>query len=146
MPAIFDLRRKLCRPRSAAIRGRGRGLRLVDWKSSRRRSLAHHRALIQIDSSSPPRNETKVDEYLKRVFEAEGIPVKMFALQPDRANLVRPAEGESERSVRCCSWRTPMWWVCSVRNGRSIRSARAEGRLHLGPRVAATTRTSSPPI
>src|SRR4029078_6926998 len=50
-----------------------------------------------IDSSSPPGNETKVDEYLKRVFEAEGIPVKMFALQPARANLVARLKGNEKK-------------------------------------------------
>ena len=69
----------------------------VDWKKQQAEILAHHRALIQIDSSSPPGNETKVDEYLKRVFEAEGIPVKMFALQPARANLVARLKGNGKK-------------------------------------------------
>jgi acetylornithine deacetylase/succinyl-diaminopimelate desuccinylase-like protein len=69
----------------------------VDWKKEQAEILRHHRALIQIDSSSPPGNETKVDDYLKRVFEAEGIPVKTFALQPDRANLVARLKGNGKK-------------------------------------------------
>src|SRR4051812_36000854 len=69
----------------------------VDWKKQQAEILAHHRALIQIDSTSPPGNETKVTDYLKRVFEAEGIPVKMFALQPDRANLVARLKGNGKK-------------------------------------------------
>src|SRR5215468_11778793 len=69
----------------------------VDWKKQQAEILRHHRALIQIDSSSPPGNETKVDDYLKRVFEAEGIPVKIFALQPARANLVARLKGNGKK-------------------------------------------------
>jgi len=69
----------------------------IDWKKQQPEILQHHRALIQIDSSSPPGNETKVDDYLKRIFEAEGIPVKMFALQPARANLVARLKGNGKK-------------------------------------------------
>jgi acetylornithine deacetylase/succinyl-diaminopimelate desuccinylase-like protein len=69
----------------------------VDWKKQEAEILRHHRALIQIDSSSPPGNETKVDDYLKRVFEAEGIPVQLFALQPARANLVARIKGNGKK-------------------------------------------------
>src|ERR1700752_735541 len=69
----------------------------VDWAKQRPEILRHHRALIQIDSSSPPGNETKVDDYLKRVFDAEGIPVKTFALDPARANLVARIRGNGSK-------------------------------------------------
>ena len=69
----------------------------VDWKKQEAEILRHHRALIQIDSSSPPGNETKVDDYLKKVFEADGIPVKTFALQPARANLVARLKGNGKK-------------------------------------------------
>ena len=69
----------------------------VDWGKQQAETLRHHRALIQIDSSSPPGNETKVTDYLKSVLEAEGIPVKTFALQPDRANLVARLKGNGKK-------------------------------------------------
>jgi acetylornithine deacetylase/succinyl-diaminopimelate desuccinylase-like protein len=69
----------------------------VDWKTQEAEILRHHRALIEIDSSSPPGNETKVDDYLKSVFDAEGIPVKIFALQPARANLVARLKGNGKK-------------------------------------------------
>jgi acetylornithine deacetylase/succinyl-diaminopimelate desuccinylase-like protein len=69
----------------------------VDWKKNEAEVLKHHRSLIQIDSSSPPGNETKVDDYLKRVFEAEGIPVKTFALDPNRGNLVARLKGNGKK-------------------------------------------------
>jgi acetylornithine deacetylase/succinyl-diaminopimelate desuccinylase-like protein len=68
----------------------------VDWKKQEAEILRHHRALVQIDTS-PPSNETKVDDYLKGILEAEGIPVKTFALDPERANLVARLRGNSTK-------------------------------------------------
>jgi hypothetical protein len=48
----------------------------VDWKAERAEILRHYRALVQIDTSNPPGNETLAASYLKGVFEAAGIPVK----------------------------------------------------------------------
>ena len=61
---------------------------VVDWEKQKAESLRHYRSLIQLDSSNPPGNETLVVDYLKRVFESEGIPVKTFAVDSARANLV----------------------------------------------------------
>src|SRR5205814_9926369 len=69
----------------------------VDWKKQQAEILQHHRSLVQIDTSSPPGNETKVVDYLKKIFEAEGIPVKSFALQPARANLVARLKGNGKK-------------------------------------------------
>src|SRR5579872_1480534 len=60
----------------------------VDWNQQRAELLRHYRALVQLDTSDPPGNETRVAEYLKRVLEAEGIPTQTFALDPARQNLV----------------------------------------------------------
>jgi len=61
--------------------------------------LRHYRALIQIDTSSPPGNESNAANYLKKVLEAEGIPVKLFAADgvPNRANLVARLKGNGKK-------------------------------------------------
>ena len=46
-------------PRAAAQQG------AVDWGKEKAEILRHHRSLIQIDSSNPPGNETRVVDYLK---------------------------------------------------------------------------------
>ena len=69
----------------------------IDWGAQKAEILRHYRALIQIDSSNPPGNETRVVDYVKRVFEAEGIPVKTFALEPSRANLVARIKGNGSK-------------------------------------------------
>ena len=51
-------------------------------------TLQHFQALLRIDTSSPPGNETRAVEYLKQVFDKEGIPYQVFAKDPSRANIV----------------------------------------------------------
>ena len=69
----------------------------VDWKAERAEILRHYRALVQIDTSNPPGNETLAANYLKGVFEAASIPVKTFALEPARANLVARIKGNGSK-------------------------------------------------
>src|SRR3989442_5754694 len=70
---------------------------VVNWENQRVEILRHHRSLVQIDTSNPPGNETKAVEYLKEVFDAEGIPAKTFALEPSRANLVARIKGNGSK-------------------------------------------------
>ena len=69
----------------------------VNWEKQKVEILRHYRALVQIDTSNPPGNETKAVEYLKKVFDAEGIPAKTFALDPARANLVARIKGNGSK-------------------------------------------------
>ena len=69
----------------------------IDWTKQSAEILRHYRSLVQIDTSNPPGNETKAVEYLKKVFEAEGIPTKVFALEPTRANLVGRIRGNGKK-------------------------------------------------
>jgi acetylornithine deacetylase/succinyl-diaminopimelate desuccinylase-like protein len=64
-----------------------------DWASIEEETIRHFQALLRLDTSNPPGNETLAAEYLKEVLEREGIPVQLFALEPDRANLVATLEG-----------------------------------------------------
>jgi acetylornithine deacetylase/succinyl-diaminopimelate desuccinylase-like protein len=69
----------------------------VDWKKQDPEILRLYRSLVQIDTSSPPGNETNAVTYLKKVLEDEGIPVKTFAMQPARANLVARLKGNGKQ-------------------------------------------------
>jgi acetylornithine deacetylase/succinyl-diaminopimelate desuccinylase-like protein len=69
----------------------------VDWTKQHAEIMRHYRALVQIDSSNPPGNETAVVEYLKKTLEAEGIPTQVFALEPSRANLVARLKGNGRK-------------------------------------------------
>jgi acetylornithine deacetylase/succinyl-diaminopimelate desuccinylase-like protein len=69
----------------------------IDWKAQQAETLARFRALVQVDSSSPAGNETKVVDYLKGVFAEAGIPTPVFAQDPARANLVARIRGNGKK-------------------------------------------------
>lgn len=60
-------------------------------------TLQHFQALLRIDTSSPPGNETRAVEYLKQVLDKEGIPYQVFAKDPARANLVVRIKGNGKK-------------------------------------------------
>lgn len=65
-----------------------------DWESAEEELLRHFRALLQFDTSDPPGRELPAAEYLRDVLEAEGIPVEMSSVDPDRPNVVARLEGD----------------------------------------------------
>ena len=67
--------------------------RPIHWRSVNAEALRHFTALLRIDTSNPPGNETEAAKYLAGVLEREGIPVKLLALEPARANLVARVRG-----------------------------------------------------
>jgi acetylornithine deacetylase/succinyl-diaminopimelate desuccinylase-like protein len=67
----------------------------VDWKAQQAETLRHYRALVQLDTISG--HETRAADYLKAVFEKEGIPVEIFAANPARANLVARIKGNGKK-------------------------------------------------
>ena len=69
----------------------------IDWTAQQAETLDRFRALVQIDSSSPAGNETKVVDYLKSVFAEAGIPTQIFAQDPARANLVARIPGNGKK-------------------------------------------------
>lgn len=76
----------------------GIGLRYpVPWDQVEKETLEHFQTIVRMDTSSPPGNETLVAEYLKRVLEREGIPARMLALDPKRANLVARIPGNGSK-------------------------------------------------
>ncbi|HTQ54808.1 MAG TPA: M20/M25/M40 family metallo-hydrolase [Bryobacteraceae bacterium] len=65
-----------------------------DWRKVDAETLRHFRALLRIDTVNPPGNETAAAQYLRRVLNREGIPARLFALEPARANLVARIRGD----------------------------------------------------
>ncbi|SVB46450.1 uncharacterized protein METZ01_LOCUS199304, partial [marine metagenome] len=70
---------------------------LVDWDEVGEESINHLIKLVRINTSNPPGNETEVTHYLKNVLAAEGIPSNLYALDPDRANLVTRYKGNGSK-------------------------------------------------
>ena len=69
----------------------------VPWEKVEKETLEHFQALVRIDTSNPPGNETQAAEYMKGVLEREGIPAKLLALDPNRANLVARIRGNGSQ-------------------------------------------------
>ncbi len=68
-----------------------------DWAQINKETLRHFQALVQIDSTNPPGNETRVADYVKKVLEAEGIPVTLAAKDPARANVIARLKGNGAK-------------------------------------------------
>ena len=69
----------------------------VDWHAQQPKILKHFQALVRLDTSNPPGNERKAVEYLKSVFDVEGIASTVFALDPNRPNLVARLKGNGSK-------------------------------------------------
>src|SRR5450631_2920745 len=69
----------------------------INWDQQKAETLRHYRALVQIDTSNPPGNETKAVDYLRQVLEADGIATKTFSSEPSRANLVARLKGNGTK-------------------------------------------------
>ena len=73
------------------------GAQTPDWSKVNDEAMRHFQALVQIDTTDPPGNETRVAEYVKKVLEAEGIPVTMAAKDPARANIIARLKGNGSK-------------------------------------------------
>ncbi len=70
---------------------------VVDWAKLKAESLGHFQSIVRINTSNPPGNETAVVNYLKAAFDREGIPYKIFAAEPGRANIVARLKGNGSK-------------------------------------------------
>ena len=68
-----------------------------DWTKINDEAMRHFQALVRIDSTDPPGNETKVAEYVKKVLDADGIPATLVAKDPARANLIARLKGNGSK-------------------------------------------------
>jgi acetylornithine deacetylase/succinyl-diaminopimelate desuccinylase-like protein len=70
---------------------------LVDWDEVGEEAVGYIVDLVRIDSSNPPGNETRVANYVKDVLAREGIASELYALDPERANLVVRYKGNGSK-------------------------------------------------
>jgi acetylornithine deacetylase/succinyl-diaminopimelate desuccinylase-like protein len=68
-----------------------------DWTAVEPEILRHYQAVLRLDTTNPPGNEHLAVEYLKQVLDAEGIPSQIFALDPNRSNLVARLKGTGRK-------------------------------------------------
>jgi acetylornithine deacetylase/succinyl-diaminopimelate desuccinylase-like protein len=60
-------------------------------------TLRHYQALVRFDTADPPGNEKPAADYLKQVLEAEGIPVELVSLEPNRPNVIARLKGSGKK-------------------------------------------------
>jgi acetylornithine deacetylase/succinyl-diaminopimelate desuccinylase-like protein len=70
---------------------------LPDSAKLEEETMRHFQAILRLDTSNPPGNEKLVVDYLKGVLEREGIEAKVFALDPQRPNLVARLRGSGKK-------------------------------------------------
>jgi acetylornithine deacetylase/succinyl-diaminopimelate desuccinylase-like protein len=68
-----------------------------NWSQVNQEVMRHFQAVVQIDSTDPPGNETRVVDYVRKVFDAEGIPYIVAAKDPARANIVARLKGNGSK-------------------------------------------------
>jgi acetylornithine deacetylase/succinyl-diaminopimelate desuccinylase-like protein len=68
-----------------------------DWKALEDEIMRHYQAVMRIDTRNPPGNEHLAVEYLKGVFDQAGIPSQVFALDPNRSNIVARLKGSGRK-------------------------------------------------
>jgi len=71
----------------------------VDWSSVQTETMQHSQALLQLDTSDPPGNESLAATYLQQVQQREGIPVQLFE---DRAALGLTPADDGQLAWECC--------------------------------------------
>jgi len=68
-----------------------------DFVKNRDETVKNLQTLVRIDTSNPPGNETRAAEYIKSVFDKDGIPSEIIALDRNRANIVARIKGNGKK-------------------------------------------------
>ena len=69
----------------------------VDWTQVESEALGHFEALLRIDTTNPPGNETEVAVYLRDALAADGIEGRLYATVPGRDNIVARIRGNGSK-------------------------------------------------
>ena len=81
----------------ASVGVSGQTAQQPDWTRFQDETIAHFQALVRLDTSNPPGHEKLATDYLKQALDREGIPSQVYALEPDRPNLVARIKGNGRR-------------------------------------------------
>ena len=68
-----------------------------DFRAARDEAVQNLQAMIRIDTSNPPGNESKLAEYLKGILDKEGIASEIIAAEPGRGNLIARIKGNGRK-------------------------------------------------
>src|SRR5207237_10283618 len=68
-----------------------------DFAKNRDETVKNLQTPVRIDTSNPPGNETRAAEYIKSVFDKDGINTEIIALASKRAKIVTPIKGNGKK-------------------------------------------------
>ena len=69
----------------------------LDWKKLQVETREHFSAMVRMNTSNPPGNETVVAKYIEGVLEREGIPSKLVGADPNRLSLIARLKGSGAK-------------------------------------------------
>jgi acetylornithine deacetylase/succinyl-diaminopimelate desuccinylase-like protein len=87
----------LCAPLASVALLAQSGGQQPDWPKVEEETMRHYQAVLRLDTSNPPGNEHLVVDYLKQLFDKEGISAQIFALDPNRSNIVARLKGNGTK-------------------------------------------------
>ena len=58
----------------------------IDWRAVEAETLQHFKALVQIDTSNPPGNESRAVDYVKQVLERTRFEEVIVSTLPERVS------------------------------------------------------------
>src|SRR5262249_6826984 len=70
-----------------------------DWAKVEEETMRHFQAILRLDTSTPPANESLVVDYRKSALKLEGIKTKVSANDPKRANLTARLRGSGKKQA-----------------------------------------------
>ncbi len=65
----------------------------INWQAVEQESLGYFRALLRINTTNPPGNETAAAQYLADILSREGIPAQVVESAPGRGSVLGRLEG-----------------------------------------------------
>jgi len=86
-----------------------------DFRQARDEAVRTLQALIRINTSNPPGNETRLAEHLKAVLDREGIASEIVAREPARGNLIARIKGNGRQ-------KPVLWPAWAARDSRRFSS------------------------
>jgi len=80
-----------------SLRAAGQERPQPDFRQARDEAVRTLQAIIRIDTSNPPGNETRLAEHLKGILDREGIASEIVGLEPARGNLIARIKGNGRK-------------------------------------------------
>ena len=66
----------------------------IDWQAVGEETIRRLQDLLRLDTRNPPGNEIRAAEYLRAVFQAEGIPGEIVGPSGDRGTFIARLKGD----------------------------------------------------